>query len=384
MDLIRIGQYIAGKRKVLGLTQKQLAEKLGVSDKSVSKWERGVCLPDVSLYTELCAALGIGINEFLSGDDIAENDLPRRAEENILQTAADGKRRQKRLKCMVAVLLIVSAVLSSVYSNEESSGPVHSVQAGVGMVAAPLQFVGVGVAYAEDAAGDAIQNATASDSSYTQLRDENAQLKAQLAELQEYRGEAQRLQGLLDLSDKYDFSGVTGRVIGKGTDAWNRVVTLNVGSASGVECGLPVVGGSGLVGQVIEVSPLTCRVRLISDPQSGVSVVLQSNRAEGVVRGSIAGLLYLEDLDTSTEVNVGDVVITSGLGGSYFRGVALGTVVNVINAAGTSDRTIVVEPFSSADPLEELTVVLRMGSEGDLSGTSDASSSDSGSSEGGA
>lgn len=285
---------------------------------------------------------------------------------------------------LLVVLLIVSAVLSSVYSNEESSGPVHSMQAGVGMVAAPLQFVGVGVAYAEDAAGDAIQNATASDSSYTQLRDENAQLKAQLAELQEYRGEAQRLQGLLDLSDKYDFKGVTGRVIGKGTDAWNRVVTLNVGSVSGVECGLPVVGGSGLVGQVIEVSPLTCRVRLISDPQSGVSVVLQSNRAEGVVRGSIAGLLYLEDLDTSTEVNVGDAVITSGLGGSYFRGVALGTVVNVINAAGTSDRTIVVEPFSSADPLEELTVVLSMESEGDLSGTSDASSSDSGSSEGGA
>ena len=267
---------------------------------------------------------------------------------------------------LLVVLLIVSAVLSGVYSNETSSGPVHSVQVGAGMVAAPLQFVGVGVA------------------SYTQLRDENSQLKAQLAELEEYRGEAQRLQGLLDLSDKYDFSGVTGRVIGKGTDAWNRVVTLNVGSASGVECGLPVIGGSGLVGQVIEVSPLTCRVRLISDPQSGVSVVLQSNRAEGVVRGSIAGLLYLEDLDTSTEVNVGDTVITSGLGGSYFRGVALGTVVNVINAAGTSDRTIVVEPFSSADPLEELTVVVNMGSEGDLSGTSDASSSDNDSSEGGA
>ena len=184
---------------------------------------------------------------------------------------------------LLVVLLIVSAVLSSVYSNEESSGPVHSVQAGVGMVAAPLQFVGVGVAYAEDAAGDAIQNATASDSSYTQLRDENAQLKAQLAELQEYRGEAQRLQGLLDLSDKYDFSGVTGRVIGKGTDAWNRVVTLNVGSASGVECGLPVIGGSGLVGQVIEVSPLTCRVRLISDPRIGrfSRVAVESRRGRG-------------------------------------------------------------------------------------------------------
>ena len=54
MDLIKIGKYIASKRKSLGMTQKQLAEKLGMSDKSVSKWERGVCLPDVSVYKELC------------------------------------------------------------------------------------------------------------------------------------------------------------------------------------------------------------------------------------------------------------------------------------------------------------------------------------------
>ena len=114
MDLIKIGQYIAGKRKTLGLTQRQLAEKLGVSDKSVSKWERGVCLPDVSLYAELCAALGIGINEFLSGEDIAATDLPRKAEENILQTAADGKRRQRRLKCMLAALLVIVIAALSV------------------------------------------------------------------------------------------------------------------------------------------------------------------------------------------------------------------------------------------------------------------------------
>ena len=54
MDLIKIGKYIAGKRKELGMTQRQLAEKLGMSDKSVSKWERGVCLPDVSVYKGRC------------------------------------------------------------------------------------------------------------------------------------------------------------------------------------------------------------------------------------------------------------------------------------------------------------------------------------------
>ena len=78
MDLIKIGKYIAEKRKALGLTQKQLAEKLNMSDKSVSKWERGICLPDVSIYMELCSILRISINEFLAGEDIgAENIIEK-------------------------------------------------------------------------------------------------------------------------------------------------------------------------------------------------------------------------------------------------------------------------------------------------------------------
>ena len=108
MDQIRIGQYIAGKRKALGLTQKQLAERLGMSDKSVSKWERGVCLPDVSVYAQLCGILGISINEFLAGEDIDREDLPRRAEDNLLQVSTDSKRRQRRLKRIIAALTAVA------------------------------------------------------------------------------------------------------------------------------------------------------------------------------------------------------------------------------------------------------------------------------------
>ena len=87
MDLVKIGKYIAGKRKDLGMTQKQLAEKLGMSDKSVSKWERGVCLPDVSVYSELCQILGISINEFLAGEDIVRENIAKKSEENIIGLA---------------------------------------------------------------------------------------------------------------------------------------------------------------------------------------------------------------------------------------------------------------------------------------------------------
>ena len=66
MDQIKIRAFIAANRKKLGLTQVQLAEQLGVSNKSVSKWERGVCLPDVSLYQPLCGILDIMLTEFFA------------------------------------------------------------------------------------------------------------------------------------------------------------------------------------------------------------------------------------------------------------------------------------------------------------------------------
>ncbi len=108
MDQIKIGKYIAEKRKTLGLTQRQLAERLGMSDKSVSKWERGVCLPDVSVYAELCAILGISVNEFLAGEDISREELPRKAEDNLVQVSADSERRQQKLKRIIAALAVLA------------------------------------------------------------------------------------------------------------------------------------------------------------------------------------------------------------------------------------------------------------------------------------
>ena len=107
MDLVKIGRYVAGKRKDLGLTQKQLAEKLGMSDKSVSKWERGICLPDVSVYEEYCSILGISINEFLAGEDIAQENIVKKSEDNLIQVTTDSKHRQNKLKAIIAVLSVI-------------------------------------------------------------------------------------------------------------------------------------------------------------------------------------------------------------------------------------------------------------------------------------
>ena len=110
MDLIKIGKYIAEKRKALGLTQKQLAEQLGMSDKSVSKWERGICLPDVSVYMELCGILGISMNEFLAGEDISEENIVKISEDNLIQVAKDSKTKQKNLKVIIAVMVLITVL----------------------------------------------------------------------------------------------------------------------------------------------------------------------------------------------------------------------------------------------------------------------------------
>lgn len=111
MNQSKIGTYIAVKRKAQDMTQAQLAQKLGVSDKSVSKWERGVCLPDVSLFQDICGILGISINEFFAGEDIAREAVEEQSEKNILAILKDSVHRnsklKKTIKSLVAVLVLV-------------------------------------------------------------------------------------------------------------------------------------------------------------------------------------------------------------------------------------------------------------------------------------
>ena len=113
MDTVKIGKYIAQKRKDLGLTQREIAEQLGMSDKSVSKWERGVCLPEVSVYMELCRILGISLNEFIAGEDIEQVELQEKSEQNILEVTKDGNHKKRRLKAIIAVLVCICVAVTS-------------------------------------------------------------------------------------------------------------------------------------------------------------------------------------------------------------------------------------------------------------------------------
>lgn len=275
-------------------------------------------------------------------------------------------------RVLLVVLLVVSIALVTAYSREGDSGLLHTVQDAVAEAFLPLKIVGGGVSSGVEAAGDAISDATADENTLSGLRESNSQLRALVAQAEEYRQEAQRLQELLDMKDRYDIEGVSARIIGKSATAWNQTITIDAGKADGVEAGMTVMASTGVVGQVASVSEHSCDVRLITDSQSGAAAMVQSSRSEGIVRGSLEGLLYLQDLAEDAQVAVGDVVITSGLGGSYVSGLMIGTVVRVDAGQSGAPSTVVVSPNADPDMLEEVTVVFSIGSS-DGDGQGDAS-----------
>ena len=108
MNQIKIGEFISSQRKMKNLTQAALAEKLGITDRAVSKWERGKGLPDVSLMLDLCEIFGITVNELLSGEEISMENSNQKNEQLLLDMAKELEQKNKTIWSSMWAIMIVS------------------------------------------------------------------------------------------------------------------------------------------------------------------------------------------------------------------------------------------------------------------------------------
>lgn len=120
MDQIKIGHFIADTRKAKNLTQRQLADALSISDKTVSKWETGKGLPDVSLMLPLCRALEITVNDLLTGEKVSASDYQTKAEENMMDLIKENQENKKRMVLSVicgtiTIIAVCSLVIIASY-----------------------------------------------------------------------------------------------------------------------------------------------------------------------------------------------------------------------------------------------------------------------------
>ena len=150
MDQIKIGKFIAACRKEQGMTQAALAEKLGISDRAVSKWETGKSMPDSGIMLELCSFLGINVNELLSGEKIMTEVYDKRAEENLLEMRRQIEEKNRQLLRTEYLIVIPAVVLGLVLILVASFVEIPSVWRGtliffaVAMIVV-FAFIAVGI-----------------------------------------------------------------------------------------------------------------------------------------------------------------------------------------------------------------------------------------------
>jgi rod shape-determining protein MreC len=202
-------------------------------------------------------------------------------------------------------------------------------------------------------------------SDVVQLRQQNAllesqvtQLQTQLIELEERLGEAQVCFALLDFgrtNPQYDYIAAT--VIGREISPFLQYIMIDKGTEDGVRYGMPVVTQQGLVGRVDAVIAGAARVKLISDSTSVVNVRLKSAEIEVQLQGSLTGDIFLDMIPLDETVELGDVVLTSGLGGNYPPNIFVGQVLSTQRRDNAIFQTASVQPIVDFTAINAVLVI---------------------------
>ena len=269
----------------------------------------------------------------------------------------------------LAVIALLCVVSMGVWAREGDSGILHAAQQSVTKVLSPLSVVSQSASNTGNDVSRDAENSSASQDTLSSLKEQNAELTAQVAKGEEYRQEAQRLQELLNLKDQYSIDGVSGHVIGRTTENWNQTITVDVGTNDGSFVGATVCASFGVIGQVTSVTDTTSVVRLLTDPQSGVAGMIQSSRATCVVKGSLDGLIVASNISAGTNVSGGDIIITSGLGGSFTKGIIIGTVTKVTGNSQDGSLEATVKQ-TDKNTYEEVIIVKSAGGDSSSGGGS--------------
>lgn len=184
---------------------------------------------------------------------------------------------------------------------------------------------------------NAIQTVVNSPRDVTLLVQENAMLEsevsnlqAQIIELQQQLSEYEILSALLDFARAYpEFEYIGGSVIGRDPSPFVRYVQINRGSDDGIRKGMPVVTQQGLVGRVEQTTAAAALVQLITDPNTFINVRLQPGRVDGILTGSITGDVLLDYIPQEANIQPGDLVLSSGLGGNYPPNILIGQITSI-------------------------------------------------------
>jgi rod shape-determining protein MreC len=189
-------------------------------------------------------------------------------------------------------------------------------------------------------------------------------LKQRIAELQKENHQMkemaianERLQKLLQFREKISSSVIAAEVIGQDPSSWFKSVTLNKGEKDGVRKGMAVISGEGVIGQILKTAPDYATVLLITDYNSAIDSIVRRTRAKAIVEGEGENRCLLKYLLRADDVIVGDIVVTSGLGGNFPKGLMVGEIKKVDKRGHGIFQHAELVPSVDLTKLEEVLVI---------------------------
>ena len=197
-----------------------------------------------------------------------------------------------------------------------------------------------------------------------ELQKKVEQLEATVSQLREQTIVSEQLGHLLDFQQLAPMETIAARVIGRNATNWYRALIIDKGQQHGLEEEMGVVTHAGVVGRVIKVNPSTAVVLLLTDPNVAMAGMIQRSRDEGIVQGTAQGTVRMKYLPPLSQVEVGDIVVTSGLTGDFPRGLQIGRIRQLENADADLFQSVQLELLVDYSKLEGVLVVISSGSLG--------------------
>jgi rod shape-determining protein MreC len=256
----------------------------------------------------------------------------------------------------IALLFIAFILVSSSFGKRRAWGPVEQA---VIEITAPVQKVIFGTV-------DAVQDFWWTYFSLVDLRNENASLKKEMDTLKlqnnlyhELVAANRRLETMLQFKELIHWDALVAQVIGQDPTGWFESIMIDKGKNAGLRLNMAVVNAQGVVGQLVSLAPNYAKVLLIIDQNSAVDCLIQRSREKGILKGLSSKVCKMHYVVKNGDVVVGDLVVSSGMGRVYPKGIPVGRVIEVADDPWEMFKDVKVEPLVDFSKLEEVLVLLK-------------------------
>ncbi len=267
------------------------------------------------------------------------------------------KKKSHKNKILLALLVIISVGIATFQFRESGTVVFGFIHRLVLSASAPIQ---IGITKVVTPVGDFISSIP----ELFNLREQNLllqkdveTLRSENARLKEHEIENEQLKKLLKSAEQSVFDVKLAYIIGRSPLNWRAIAIIDIGASDGIQIGMPVISATGLVGKVIEVSNKAAEVQLITDQYSSVSARDQSTRAVGLIEGTINGSINFNLIEKDQSIVKGDLIVTSGFGGVFPKGILIGKVDDVQDKPYLFYKQITVTPFVNFSNIEEVLVI---------------------------